>query len=120
VPDTRLSTAGQHVASVLCALGIAGNVTSKLHEYPNGMTAMRALARSRASRPIGCTQVTEIVSTPGVTLVRALPGEHELATVYTAAVAVRTVHAKEASRAIDVLTGISSAFARAQAGFEAV
>jgi molybdate transport system substrate-binding protein len=37
----------------------------------------------------GCTQATEILSTPGVALVASLPPGCELATVYTAAVAAR-------------------------------
>ena len=34
------------------------------------LPAMRALAASTSSRPIGCTLVTEILSTSGVTLVQ--------------------------------------------------
>ena len=57
---------------------------------------MRALAQSRAARPIGCTQVTEILSTPGVTLVGPLPKEFELATVYTAGVCTKAALPAEA------------------------
>lgn len=120
VPDMQQSTAGQHVAKVMHALGIAGTLTGRMREHPNGMTAMRELARSTAARPIGCTQVTEIVSSTGVTLVRLLPKEHELATVYTAAITTRVVDADAARRAIEVLTGGGSAALRARAGFEAV
>ena len=52
---------------------------------------MRALAASRSARPIGCTQATEILSTPGVTVAGALPAGFELATTYTAAVAANAV-----------------------------
>src|SRR6202007_634477 len=68
VPDTKVSTAGIHVAKVLQQLDIADEVTGRLKIYPNGATAMRELAASSAKRPIGCTQSTEIISTKGVEL----------------------------------------------------
>ena len=68
VPDTKASTAGIHVAKVLEKLGIAEKVAARLKVYPNGATAMRHLAESNASRPVGCTQSTEIISTKGVKL----------------------------------------------------
>ena len=49
-------------------------------------TAMRELAAAKGARPIGCTQVTEILNTPGVTLVGPLPEGCALATIYTGAV----------------------------------
>jgi molybdate transport system substrate-binding protein len=64
VPDTKASTAGIHVAKVLQQLGIADEVAARLKIFPNGATAMRHLAASDARRPIGCTQSTEIISTP--------------------------------------------------------
>jgi len=51
VPDTKASTAGQHVAKVLDQLGIAYEVASRLKIFPNGATAMRELASSTATRP---------------------------------------------------------------------
>ena len=50
---------------------------------------MRELAASKAHRPIGCTQTTEIIITPGLTLSGRLPPACALATVYTAAVTAR-------------------------------
>ncbi|MEA2898455.1 MAG: molybdate transport system substrate-binding protein, partial [Bradyrhizobium sp.] len=73
VPDTRASTAGIHVAKVLQQLGIADEVAARLKIFPNGATAMRNLAASTATKPIGCTQSTEIISTPGVMLSGSLP-----------------------------------------------
>ena len=89
VPDTKASTAGIHVAKVLQQLGIAEEVAARLRIYPNGATAMRQLAASDATRPIGCTQSTEIISTQGVMLSGSLPQGCELSTMYTAAVAQR-------------------------------
>ena len=50
---------------------------------------MRALAASTSRRPIGCTQATEILSTPGIVLVAPAAAGCALATVYTAAIGVR-------------------------------
>ena len=117
VPDTKASTAGIHVAKVLAQLGIAGQVESRLKIYPNGATAMRHLAESPAARPIGCTQSTEIISTPGVTLSGALPPGCELATMYTAAITASAVHSREAQILIELLTAADHREQRARAGF---
>jgi molybdate transport system substrate-binding protein len=117
VPDTRVSTAGIHVAKVLQQLGIAGEVAARLKIYPNGATAMRHLAETDALRPIGCTQSTEIISTQGVMLSGSLPPGCELATMYTAAVTARAVHAKQAKGLIDLLTAPDQRGLRERAGF---
>jgi molybdate transport system substrate-binding protein len=85
-PDPQQATAGIHFARVMQELGIHDAVSSRLRTAPNGATAMRALAASRAARPIGCTQETEIRGTPGTVLVAPLPPGCELVTTYTAAV----------------------------------
>jgi molybdate transport system substrate-binding protein len=117
VPDTKASTAGIHFAKVLTLLGIAGEVESRLKIYPNGATAMRHLAESPASRPIGCTQATEIISTSGAMLSGALPPGCELATMYTAAVTACTVRPREAQTVIELLTARDCGELRARAGF---
>jgi len=117
VPDTKASTAGIHVAKVLHQLGIADEVVARLRIHPNGATAMRHLAASDASKPIGCTQSTEIISTSGVTLSGSLPQGCELSTMYTAAVASRAAHAKEAQVLIDLLIGAGQRELRERAGF---
>ncbi len=91
VPDTRVSTAGVHVARVLEELGIADEVASRLKIFANGATAMKQLAASDAKRPIGCTQSTEIISTPGIVLSGSLPPGSELSTMYTAGVTTHGV-----------------------------
>jgi molybdate transport system substrate-binding protein len=117
VPDTEQSTAGIHFASVLARLGIADELKSRLRTFPNGATAMRALAASTERRPIGCTQVTEILSTPGIRLIAPLPKGYDLATVYTAGVVSRSAN-KEAARAlIALLAGSDTAAIRATCGF---
>jgi molybdate transport system substrate-binding protein len=113
-PDPKQATAGIHFAGVLDRLGIAAEVASRLRTFPNGMTAMRALAAATSQRPIGCTQVTEILAAPGVRLVAPLPDPFGLSTVYTAAVCTRAALLEQARALIALLTGSE---ARRLAGF---
>ena len=117
VPDTKASTAGIHVAKVLEQLGIADEVAARLKIYPNGATAMRHMAISDATKPIGCTQSTEIISTEGVMLSGALPRGCDLATMYTAAVTTQAAHPREAQALIDLLIGADQQALRTAAGF---
>ena len=105
VPDIKASTAGIHVAKVLAQLGIADEVAGRLKIHPNGATAMKHLAASDAKRPIGCTQATEIISTPGVMSVGFAATGCELSTMYTAGVTTRAAHAAQAQSLIELLTG---------------
>ena len=117
LPDTRASTAGIHVARVLAQLGIDDEVASRLKIYPNGATAMRHMAETDAKHPVGCTQATEIIATPGIQLSGALPKGCDLATVYTAAMTTNTTHAREAQILIDLLTAADQSGTRERAGF---
>ncbi|WP_314955800.1 substrate-binding domain-containing protein [Bradyrhizobium cosmicum] len=117
VPDMKASTAGQHVAKVLDQLGIAYKVAARLKIFPNGATAMRELAASTATRPIGCTQATEIIATDGIALSGSLPPGCELVTMYTAGVAARTAHPNEAAALIAVLTDADHKELRRRVGF---
>ena len=117
VPDMTSSTAGQHVARMLEQLGIADEMKARIHELPNGATAMRKLSESRFDHPIGCTQSTEIIRTPKLGLVGALPSPHALATVYSAAITRQASDPTSAHLLIDILTATDHADARAQAGF---
>ena len=125
-PDPLRATAGIHFAAVMKTLGVWETLQPRLHSYPAGAIAMRELAASQAAHPIGCTQVSEILYTPGVALVGVLPQEFELGTVYTAAVtAVRppaadSDHSHQAALAslwVACLTGEDSVALRRQAGF---
>jgi molybdate transport system substrate-binding protein len=117
VPDTKVSTAGIHVAKVLQQFGIADEVSARLKVFPSGATAMRQLAASDAKRPLGCTQSTEIISTKGVMLSGSLPPGCELATVYTAAVTTCAVNARQAQALIDLLIDAEKRELRSRAGF---
>lgn len=117
LPDPVHATAGIHFGKVLRALGVWDELEPRLRTFPNGATAMRALAAAESARPIGCTQITEILNTPGVALVGPLPQGCELATVYTAALCTGAASAGEARRLIELLTSDASLEARRRAGF---
>ncbi|MCK1622859.1 substrate-binding domain-containing protein [Bradyrhizobium sp. 160] len=117
VPDTKASTAGQHVAKVLDQLGIGYEVASRLMIFANGATAMRELAASTAQTPIGCTQATEIIATDGIALSGSLPPGCELVTMYTAGMTARAAHPKEAAALIALLTGAEQKELRRRVGF---
>jgi molybdate transport system substrate-binding protein len=118
LPDPERSTAGIHFAKVLRELAIASRTRDRLHPFPNGAAAMRALAAATSARPIGCTQHTEILYTPGVRLVAALPRQFELATEYQAAVTARASDPAMAQRFVAALTGPGAQALREAGGFE--
>jgi molybdate transport system substrate-binding protein len=118
-PDPERATAGVHFARVLARLGIADAVAPRLMPAANGAQAMAALARTAAARPIGCTQASEILYTPGVALVGALPRDLGLATLYAAAVAMHARGAGLARRFVVSLAGEEAQGLRRRAGFEA-
>ena len=116
-PDPKQATAGIHFARVIDRLGLTAEVASRIRTYPNGATAMRELAAARGGRPIGCTQVTEILNTPGAQLVAPLPEGFELATVYTAGVCTHAASPQQASELAALLAGDAARAARQRAGF---
>jgi molybdate transport system substrate-binding protein len=118
IPDPQKATAGIHFARVLDRLGIRGEVGPRLKSFPNGATALRALAQAQGARPIGCTQVTEINNEPGVVLAGLLPREFELATIYSVGLCTSAAAPAAARRFIDLLTGDPSRSLRIKAGFE--
>ena len=119
LPDPDKSTAGIHFMKVLEKLDLRDQLAARLKPFPNGATAMAELARATDARPIGCTQVTEIKYTPGVTLVGVLPHAFELVTLYSAAVGGRAANVAIAERFVELMTGPDAKPLRAAAGFEA-
>ena len=115
-PDPSRATAGIQFAKVLEKLGLDQALKARLRTHPNGATAMRALAGT-SGRPIGCTQATEILATPGVRLVGPLPRGFELDTVYTAAVHAQATDREAAGAFVRALTGGEARERRANAGF---
>ncbi len=116
-PDPEQATAGIHFAKVLRDLGIWNDVAARLKTAPNGATAMRALAASTGRHPIGCTQATEILSTPGIVLVASLPPGCGLATIYACAITVKAGAAAEATKLAAMLTGVAARDTRRRLGF---
>ena len=117
-PDPERATAGIHFAKVVRELGIYDDISARFKTYPNGATAMAAMALADEHNAIGCTQVTEINYTEGVTLVAVLPAEFELATVYTAAVCTGSLQSGLAAQWVALLGGAESAALRVAGGFE--
>ena len=117
-PDPQRATAGIHFVDVLRRLGIHDDVAGRCATFPNGATAMRALAEMREHGAVGCTQVTEINYTPGVALAGPLPPGFDLATVYTAAVCAGARDRVVAQRFVQMLSGAKARDVRARGGFE--
>lgn len=116
-PDPALATAGIHFARVMSDLGLADELAGRLQPAPNGATAMRALAASKSRHPIGCTQATEILSTPGIALVASLPPGCDLATTYTVGVNIHAALTAQAQSLIALLTDPAKREARRALGF---
>lgn len=117
-PDPVMATAGIHFMKVLKTLGISNDLASRLKPFANGTIAMREMADAQMPGAIGCTQVTEILFTPGVKLVSVLPARFELATVYTAAIGEKAQRPEEAARLIALLASADHAALRKTSGFE--
>lgn len=119
LPDTKASTAGIHLAKVITELGITDKVKGKIREFPAGRIAMKNLAESKAPHAIGATQTTEIVATPGVRLVGALPTGFELSSMYAAAIPAKAANAAVAQKLIDLLSADAVRTLRESKGFAA-
>ena len=117
-PDPVRATAGIHFAKVLRELGVHDELKARFRTFPNGATSMRELAACTEPRRVGCTQVTEILYTPGVKLAGLLPPQFELATVYTAAVCTRAQHPALAAAMRARMTGPQASSLRQAGGFE--
>ena len=117
-PDPVKATAGIHFMKVLKTLGLDQALAGRLKPFPNGATAMREMAAAAGPGLIGCTQVTEILYTPGVQLAGFLPAAFELATVYTAAVCSRAANPAVAQAMVALLAADHSRTLRLRGGFE--
>lgn len=117
-PDPVKATAGIHFMRVLRELGLDAELAARLRPHPNGAAAMKAMAECGEPGLLGCTQVTEILLTPGVDLVATLPKAFELATVYTAAVCTASQQSQAAGELIALLASPETAAARLACGFE--
>jgi molybdate transport system substrate-binding protein len=118
IPDPDLSTAGIYFMSVLRKTGLEAEVAPKLRAFPNGETAMAHLAEDREADTIGCTQMTEIKLTKGLTLIGPLPEDHDLATLYVVAISARAADPERAQKLVALLTGPQTSDMRRACGFE--
>jgi molybdate transport system substrate-binding protein len=116
-PDPEKATAGIHFMKVLTQLGLRERLADRLHPYPNGATAMREMAAQAREGAVGCTQVTEILYTPGVSLLDVLPESLGLSTVYTAAVCTRAAEPDLARKLMARLASEDAAALRREGGF---
>jgi molybdate transport system substrate-binding protein len=115
-PDPSRATAGIHFAKVIATLGIAERVAGRVRNFPNGATSMREMAGA-GGHPIGCTQATEILATPGIRLVGPLPRGLDLETTYAAAVDARSAQRQEAAAFVARLTANAAKRERERMGF---
>ncbi len=119
--DALKATAGIHFMKVVRELGLESDLGQRLLGFPNGQTAMAAMAARAAQEPglrlIGCTQVTEILNTPGVQLAAVLPKPFELATPYWAAVSTASSQPEMAAQLIELLSSPAQDALRKDCGF---
>jgi len=116
--DPVRATAGIHFAKVIDSLGLRETLTPRLRTHPGGAAAMRAMSQASTSGLLGCTQITEIMITPGVTLVGPLPAEFGLTTVYVAAVCAGSACPGLARHLAELLGGELTRSLRTRLGFE--
>jgi molybdate transport system substrate-binding protein len=116
-PDPEKATAGIHFMNVLKALGLDQELKAAFRAFPNGATAMAAMAKSSEAAAIGCTQETEINYTQGVELVGSLPAEFELATDYTLGICSQARQPALAQALAQLLAGPASEEVRRRGGF---
>ena len=120
LPDTEKSTAGSHVAFMLDRLGLRESTAAKLAIFANGATAMTALANRGAPGSIGCTQVTEILYTPFLSLAGTLPDPFDLSTIYSAGASNNAADFDLAASFVEMLCGSENAALRLGGGFESL
>jgi molybdate transport system substrate-binding protein len=97
------ATSGIYLAKLIDRLGIGGTVSPKVKYYPEGQTAMEAMARGEVS--IGLGQTSEIKPVHGVTLVGPIPEDLQLVTTYAAGIGAKSAHPDAARRLVSYLTG---------------
>jgi molybdate transport system substrate-binding protein len=114
--DLTRSTGGIHFRFVLCELGIYETVRPRLREFPNGAIALAEQALTPGA--VGCSQLSEINYTEGVTYAGPLPDPFGLTTPYDAAVTTATSEPELATRLLELLTTQRSAELRQSEGFQ--
>jgi molybdate transport system substrate-binding protein len=90
----------------------------RLRPFPHGAAAMAAMAAAADRAAVGITQVSEILYTPGLQLLGALPPPFALATLYSAAVVQGAAWPAEAAGLLALWSAPAQAALRQQCGFE--
>jgi molybdate transport system substrate-binding protein len=103
---------------VLTELGLAQSHSARFATYPNGATAMRAMADAGDMNAVGATQASEIIYTEGVQYIGALPDPFALSTGYSAALVRSALNARGGRNLLEALGAASNAQIRLRAGFE--
>jgi molybdate transport system substrate-binding protein len=97
------ATSGIYLARLIDHLGIGGTVGLKVKYYPEGQTAMEAMARGEVS--LGLGQISEIKPVHGVTLVGPIPEDLQLVTTYAAGIGTKSERPDAAKKLLSYLTG---------------
>jgi molybdate transport system substrate-binding protein len=97
------ATSGIYLVKLLDRLGIGDKVDSKVKYYPEGQTAMEAVARGDVS--VGLGQISEIKPVHGVTLVGPIPNDLQLKTTYAAGIGGNSKSPGAAKKLLSFLTG---------------
>lgn len=112
------ATSGIYLAKLIDRLGIGGTVGSKVKYYPEGQTAMEAMARGEVS--IGLGQISEIKPVKGVILVGPIPEDLQLVTTYSVGVGANSASPEGAKKLLSYLTGPAVQASLQANGFDVV
>jgi molybdate transport system substrate-binding protein len=106
------------LAKLIDRLGIGGTVGPKVKYYPEGQTAMEAMARGEVS--LGLGQISEIRPVKGVTLVGPIPEDLQLVTTYAVGVGANSASPEGAKKLLSYLTGPAVQASLQANGFDVV
>ena len=97
------ATSGIYLAKLMDRLGVTEAIRAKVKYYPEGQTAMEAMAKGEVALGIG--QISEIMPVPGVTLVGPIPENLQLKTIYGAGIASKGSSQVLAQKFLAYVTG---------------
>ncbi|MGF6530444.1 molybdate transport system substrate-binding protein [Paraburkholderia sp. GAS206C] len=110
------ATSGVYLAKLIDRLGLGDKVGPKIKYYPEGQTAMEAIARDEVS--VGLGQISEIKPVHGVTLVGPIPEDLQLKTTYAAGTSVSSGSPDGARKLLTWLSGPAAQASLKANGFE--
>jgi len=97
------ATSGVYLAKLMDRLGVTEAIRAKVKYYPEGQTAMEAMAKGEVTLGIG--QTSEIMPVQGVTLVGPIPESLQLKTVYAVGIASKGSSQVLAQKFLAYVTG---------------